>query len=159
MTQLDQFRTVFLANVRYYYFCIHLFFRGVVIPGLTELSVSSVEQTMRRLEAGSSKRVTAATAMNNTSSRSHAIFTVLLTITGKEEGGNTTVSKFHLVDLAGSERQKKTQASGDRFKEGTAINQGLLALGNVIAALGEEGGGRASHIPYRNSKLTRLLQV
>ncbi len=68
------------------------------------------------------------------------------------------MSKFHLVDLAGSERQKKTQASGDRFKEGTAINAGLLALGNVIAALGDEGG-RAAHIPYRNSKLTRLLQV
>ncbi len=133
--------------------------KGVVIPGLTESGVSSVEETMRRLEAGSSKRVTAATAMNNTSSRSHAIFTLFLNIVNKEEGGNATVSKFHLVDLAGSERAKKTLATGDRFKEGAAINQGLLALGNVIAALGEDNPtGKTVHIPYRNSKLTRLLQ-
>ncbi len=133
--------------------------KGVVIPGLTESGVSSVEETMRRLEAGSSKRVTAATAMNNTSSRSHAIFTLFLNIVNKEEGGNATVSKFHLVDLAGSERAKKTLATGDRFKEGAAINQGLLALGNVIAALGEDNPtGKTVHIPYWNSKLTRLLQ-
>ncbi len=136
--------------------------KGVVAPGLTENLVASVQETMRQLETGSAKRVTAATAMNNTSSRSHAIFTVQLNIVSKreEDAGACTVSKFHLVDLAGSERAKKTMATGDRFKEGAAINQGLLALGNVIAALGEDNpsAGKSVHIPYRNSKLTRLLQ-
>jgi kinesin family protein 4/21/27 len=66
-------------------------------------------------------------------------------------------TKFHLVDLAGSERQKKTRAEGDRFKEGVNINKGLLALGNVISALGDDAQ-RQKHVPYRDSKLTRLLQ-
>lgn len=65
-------------------------------------------------------------------------------------------AKFHMVDLAGSERAKKTGATGERFKEGVNINKGLLALGNVISALCEEGS--RGHIPYRDSKLTRLLQ-
>jgi kinesin family protein 4/21/27 len=63
-----------------------------------------------------------------------------------------------MVDLAGSERQKKTNAKGERLKEGININLGLLALGNVISALGEESKGQNIHIPYRESKLTRLLQ-
>ena len=67
-----------------------------------------------------------------------------------------TCSKFHLVDLAGSERVKRTKAEGDRFQEGVKINAGLLALGNVISALGD--GQQGQHIPYRVSKLTRLLQ-
>jgi kinesin family protein 4/21/27 len=70
---------------------------------------------------------------------------------------DTCSSKFHLVDLAGSERAKKTQAEGDRFKEGVNINRGLLCLGNVISALGDDKEKR-SYIPYRDSKLTRLLQ-
>ena len=69
---------------------------------------------------------------------------------------DTCSSKFHLVDLAGSERAKKTQAEGDRFKEGVNINRGLLCLGNVISALGDDK--KHSYIPYRDSKLTRLLQ-
>lgn len=130
--------------------------RGVVIPGLTEEPVESLDHTMDVLTLGSTKRVTAATAMNNTSSRSHAIFTVFLNMI--DQAGQSTLSKFHLVDLAGSERAKKTKATGDRMKEGVAINQGLLALGNVIAALGEDRSGPSCHVPYRNSKLTRLLQ-
>lgn len=66
------------------------------------------------------------------------------------------MAKFHLVDLAGSERSKKTQATGERFKEGVNINKGLLALGNVISQLGE--GSSTSYVSYRDSKLTRLLQ-
>ena len=108
--------------------------------------------------------------MNASSSRSHAIFTVTLKqsymtpspldgLNGEEVSGSKTnlVSKFHFVDLAGSERLKRTNAEGDRKKEGISINQGLLALGNVISALGDETR-KAAHIPYRDSKLTRMLQ-
>jgi kinesin family protein 4/21/27 len=73
----------------------------------------------------------------------------------REDPSNVTVAKFHMVDLAGSERQKKTKAEGNRLNEGISINQGLLSLGNVISALGEDKKG---HVPYRSSKLTRLLQ-
>lgn len=70
---------------------------------------------------------------------------------------SSMIAKFHLVDLAGSERSKKTKTTGERFKEGVNINRGLLALGNVISALGEEGRQK-SYVSYRDSKLTRLLQ-
>lgn len=105
---------------------------------------------------GGENRSVGATAMNDVSSRSHAIFTVNLKITAP--GGDTTKAKFHLVDLAGSERSKKTKATGTRFKEGVKINQGLLALGNVISALGGGSGSANGYISYRDSKLTRLLQ-
>ena len=96
--------------------------RGVVIANLTEVVVGNLRQTMEQLEKGSLKRVTAATAMNNTSSRSHTIFTLYVEGTRKTnvvepvEAGqgklNNIVTKFHLVDLAGSERAKKTMATG-----------------------------------------------
>lgn len=92
--------------------------------------------------------------MNSNSSRSHAIFSVTLS---QQLPQSTIYSKFHFVDLAGSERLKRTNAIGDRAKEGISINSGLLALGNVISALGDEKK-KQSHVPYRNSKLTRLLQ-
>lgn len=92
--------------------------------------------------------------MNSNSSRSHAIFSVAL---NQQLPQSTIYSKFHFVDLAGSERLKRTNAIGDRAKEGISINSGLLALGNVISALGDEKK-KQSHVPYRNSKLTRLLQ-
>ena len=98
--------------------------------------------------------------MNERSSRSHAIFTIYLDqrTTGHDGTISTLRSKFHLVDLAGSERQKKTGASGQRFTESKNINMGLLALGNVISALGDPRK-KASHVPYRESPITRLLQV
>uniref|UniRef100_A0A673FQE9 Kinesin-like protein n=1 Tax=Sinocyclocheilus rhinocerous TaxID=307959 RepID=A0A673FQE9_9TELE len=108
------------------------------------------------LELGNSARTVGSTAMNAASSRSHAIFTISLE--QRRKGDNDVmVSKLHLVDLAGSERQKKTKAEGDRLKEGISINRGLLSLGNVISALGDESK-KGSFVPYRDSKLTRLLQ-
>ncbi|XP_075158507.1 kinesin-like protein 3A isoform X2 [Haematobia irritans] len=129
---------------------------GIIMVGLTEQQVHSAQETTDCLVRGSSGRAVASTAMNEASSRSHAIFTVTLQATKKDESRAVTTSKFHLVDLAGSERSKKTGATGDRFKEGVKINQGLLALGNVISALGDGKG--AGFVRYRDSKLTRLLQ-
>ena len=94
--------------------------------------------------------------MNDSSSRSHAMFTIFLerqSVTDKED---FTSSKFCFVDLAGSERLGRTGAEGSKMKEGININMGLLALGNVIAALTDDTG-RVSYIPYRESKLTRIL--
>lgn len=103
--------------------------------------------------------------MNLQSSRSHAIFTLnikqksLLTSSGDSSSAEhqTLTAKFHFVDLAGSERLKRTGATGSRAKEGICINRGLLALGNVISALGDREK-IGCHVPYRDSKLTRLLQ-
>lgn len=97
--------------------------------------------------------------MNKDSSRSHSIFTVYIEMSEEVEGVPDETcfkaGKLNLVDLAGSERQSKTHATGDRLKEANKINLSLSALGNVISALVD---GKSAHIPYRNSKLTRLLQ-
>ncbi|XP_039282809.1 chromosome-associated kinesin KIF4 [Nilaparvata lugens] len=128
--------------------------RGICIPNLTETRVCSTDDTFVCLQQGSLCRATGATAMNSQSSRSHAIFTVTLNFSKKSNIDEAMTAKFHLVDLAGSERPKKTKATGQTFKEGVNINKGLLALGNVISAL----GGGSNYISYRDSKLTRLLQ-
>lgn len=130
--------------------------KGIKIVGLTEKEVTNATDTLQCLSAGSHERATGATAMNAQSSRSHAIFTIMIYQIKDNDPNSATTSKFHLVDLAGSERSKKTQATGERFKEGVNINKGLLALGNVISQLGE--GGPTSYVGYRDSKLTRLLQ-
>lgn len=144
----------------------------ITLAGVTEIDVGSLEEMAACLEQGSLCRATASTNMNSRSSRSHAIFTItleqkrILDLPAKSCNNCTDdvsddflCAKLHLVDLAGSERAKRTGADGVRFKEGVHINKGLLALGNVISALGDdkkrkEGG----HVPYRDSKLTRLLQ-
>ncbi|KAK6014916.1 kinesin motor domain protein [Ostertagia ostertagi] len=130
---------------------------SVFVQGLSKSQVRNLVETMSQLEKGGSLRSKGQTAMNAQSSRSHAIFTISLekTATGEEDNGFT--AKLHLVDLAGSERLKKTQAEGTRKMEGIRINEGLLALGNVISALSEQTGNNR-HIPYRDSKITRLLQ-
>ncbi|XP_055631842.1 chromosome-associated kinesin KIF4-like [Toxorhynchites rutilus septentrionalis] len=129
--------------------------RGVIIPGLTEAPVNSAEETLRWLKRGASERVVASTSMNEESNRSHTIFT--MTVRKIRDNQIVTVSRLHLVDLAGSERSRKTGAVGDRLKESILINKGLLALGNVIAALGSAKTPKG-YISYRDSKLTRLLQ-
>uniref|UniRef100_A0A3Q2Z7Z8 Kinesin family member 4 n=1 Tax=Hippocampus comes TaxID=109280 RepID=A0A3Q2Z7Z8_HIPCM len=130
---------------------------GIKIVGLTEKQVVSAQEMVSCLELGNSARTVGSTAMNAASSRSHAIFTITLEQRKGKDKADSVVSKLHLVDLAGSERQKKTKAEGDRLKEGISINRGLLALGNVISALGDESKKNA-FVPYRDSKITRLLQ-
>uniref|UniRef100_A0A8R1TZ26 Kinesin motor domain-containing protein n=1 Tax=Onchocerca volvulus TaxID=6282 RepID=A0A8R1TZ26_ONCVO len=131
--------------------------KGVVfVQGLSVHPVSCLEDALKLLQKGCQLRSRGETAMNDKSSRSHAIFT--LCIEGNEAKESTMFkTKLHLVDLAGSERLKKTQAEGERMREGIKINEGLLALGNVIASLTDQNAtGR--HIPYRVTKITRLLQ-
>lgn len=130
---------------------------GIKIVGLTERKVVSAQEMVGCLELGNSCRTVGSTAMNAASSRSHAIFTITLEQRRGRDKTDSVVSKLHLVDLAGSERQKKTKAEGDRLKEGISINRGLLSLGNVISALGDESK-KVTFVPYRDSKLTRLLQ-
>ncbi|XP_024253830.1 kinesin family member 4 [Oncorhynchus tshawytscha] len=131
---------------------------GIKIVGLTERQVMSAHEMVGCLELGNSARTVGSTAMNAASSRSHAIFTITLEQRRGADKSDNVVSKLHLVDLAGSERQKKTKAEGDRLKEGISINRGLLSLGNVISALGDESKKGTGFVPYRDSKLTRLLQ-
>uniref|UniRef100_A0A8C0BR26 Kinesin family member 4A n=1 Tax=Buteo japonicus TaxID=224669 RepID=A0A8C0BR26_9AVES len=130
---------------------------GIKIVGLTERNVTCAQDTVSCLEQGNNSRTVASTAMNSQSSRSHAIFTICIDQKKKNDKNSSFHSKLHLVDLAGSERQKKTKAEGDRLKEGININRGLLCLGNVISALGDENK-KGGFVPYRDSKLTRLLQ-
>ncbi|KAK2116214.1 Chromosome-associated kinesin kif4a [Saguinus oedipus] len=129
---------------------------GIKIVGLTEKTVLVASDTVSCLEQGNNCRTVASTAMNSQSSRSHAIFTISIEQRKKSDKNSSFRSKLHLVDLSGSERQKKTKAEGDRLKEGININRGLLCLGNVISALGDDKKG--GFVPYRDSKLTRLLQ-
>ena len=118
-------------------------------------SVAEIDQVM---QAGKKNRSVGSTLINQNSSRSHSIFTIVIETSepGLDGEIHIRVGKLNLVDLAGSERQSKTGATGDRLKEAIKINQSLSALGNVISALVD---GKSMHIPYRDSKLTRLLQV
>ncbi|TGZ58725.1 hypothetical protein CRM22_009476 [Opisthorchis felineus] len=130
---------------------------GVFVKDLSSFVVHSPNEMDKLMSFGNRNRVTAATNMNEHSSRSHAIYTVTLECSQLMEGGKTLLrqGKLHLVDLAGSERQSKTGATGKRLQEANKINLSLTTLGNVISALVD---GKSTHIPYRNSKLTRLLQ-
>ncbi|XP_060534014.1 osmotic avoidance abnormal protein 3 isoform X4 [Cylas formicarius] len=129
---------------------------GVTVPGLTQHPVHNVNECENFLNVGSKNRMIGATLMNQNSSRSHSIFTISIEqISNLNNNESIRKGKLNLVDLAGSERQTKTGATGDRLKEATKINLSLSALGNVISALVD---GKAKHIPYRDSKLTRLLQ-
>ncbi|KAL1522454.1 hypothetical protein AB1Y20_017442 [Prymnesium parvum] len=130
---------------------------GVYVRDLTSYVVKTTRECDKLRDFGAKNRHVGATAMNQDSSRSHSIYTITVESCETRADGSTSIrmGKLNLVDLAGSERQSKTQASGDRLKEATKINLSLSALGNCISALVD---GKSTHIPYRDSKLTRLLQ-
>ncbi|XP_029973970.1 kinesin-like protein KIF3B [Salarias fasciatus] len=130
---------------------------GVYVKDLSSFVTKSVREIENVMNVGNQNRSVGATNMNEHSSRSHAIFVITVECSelGVDGENHIRVGKLNLVDLAGSERQTKTGAQGERLKEATKINLSLSALGNVISALVD---GRSSHIPYRDSKLTRLLQ-
>ncbi|RHY08387.1 hypothetical protein DYB25_012841 [Aphanomyces astaci] len=130
---------------------------GIYVKDLISRQVTGVAEIDAVMQHGKKNRSVGATLMNQTSSRSHSMFiiTVETATTGVDGKDHICVGKLNLVDLAGSERQAKTGATGDRMKEATKINLSLSALGNVISALVD---GKSQHIPYRDSKLTRLLQ-
>ncbi|XP_077429364.1 kinesin-like protein KIF21B isoform X2 [Vanacampus margaritifer] len=156
---------------------------SIYTTGVTSRLVQSEEELLQCLKLGALSRTTASTQMNAQSSRSHAIFTIHLCqmrvcqqslqlpngdgdtqeLNGVDSSAieqpeyEALMAKFHFVDLAGSERLKRTGATGERAREGISINCGLLALGNVISALGDQTK-KGGHVPYRDSKLTRLLQ-
>ncbi|NXE90558.1 KI18A protein, partial [Menura novaehollandiae] len=132
--------------------------QGVVVQGLTLHQPKSAEEILQMLDYGNKNRTQHPTDVNASSSRSHAVFQIYLRQQDKTASinQNIRVAKMSLIDLAGSERANATNAKGARFVEGTNINRSLLALGNVINALADPKCKK--HIPYRNSKLTRLLK-
>ncbi|KAL1637621.1 hypothetical protein SLS58_009294 [Diplodia intermedia] len=150
----------------------------IILSGLQQMTINSIDDLLHALNFGSSIRQTDATAINSQSSRSHAVFSLnLVQKKSKSATGQLSVqdkrrsmpleamsgsdswvtvdSKLHFVDLAGSERLKNTGAEGARAREGISINAGLASLGKVISQLSQRSG---SHVSYRDSKLTRLLQ-
>ncbi|XP_061374259.1 kinesin-like protein KIN-7N [Gastrolobium bilobum] len=139
--------------------------RGVFVAGLREEIVNNAEQVLNLIKAGEVNRHFGETNMNVRSSRSHTIFRMVIESKGKDSNSSNDysisdvvrVSVLNLVDLAGSERIAKTGADGVRLKEGKYINKSLMVLGNVINKL-SEGSKQRGHIPYRDSKLTRILQ-
>ncbi len=137
---------------------------GVYVKGLHEVVVEDENKVLQLMMQGNSMRTSGETKMNARSSRSHSIFTMKIHQKDAEDETRSVFARLNLVDLAGSERASKTEATGSRLKEGANINKSLMALGNVINALAEKanaGEGRKKKrvfIPYRNSKLTRVLQ-
>ncbi len=133
--------------------------KGPVVSGITEVETKSSTEIMNLLHQGNAKRFQAATAANEVSSRSHAVLQVVVESKDRAPGvvANIKVGKLSLVDLAGSERAANTKNTGARLVEGANINRSLLALGNCINALGEKGN-KGNFVPYRDSKLTRLLK-
>ncbi|CDO98710.1 unnamed protein product [Coffea canephora] len=133
--------------------------KGVYVENLTEYSVRTVDDVLRLLLQGAANRKIAATHMNSESSRSHSVFTCI--IESRWEKDSMTHIRFgrlNLVDLAGSERQKSSGAEGDRLKEAANINKSLSTLGLVIMSLVDLAQGKNRHVPYRDSRLTFLLQ-
>jgi kinesin family protein 18/19 len=136
--------------------------KGVSVANISELTVTSCQDIMQLLKKGNINRTTEATNANETSSRSHAILQVLVEYKEKLTGldAEIKIGKLSLIDLAGSERASANFSRGIRLIEGANINRSLLTLGNCINALCEANEkGTKPYVPYRDSKLTRLLKV
>uniref|UniRef100_A0A8C2U572 Kinesin family member 13A n=1 Tax=Coturnix japonica TaxID=93934 RepID=A0A8C2U572_COTJA len=136
---------------------------GPYVDGLSQLAVTNFEDIESLMSEGNKSRTVAATNMNEESSRSHAVFNIIVTQTLYDlQSGNSgeKVSKVSLVDLAGSERVSKTGAAGERLKEGSNINKSLSTLGLVISSLADQAAGKGKNkfVPYRDSVLTWLLK-
>jgi kinesin family member 15 len=132
----------------------------VYVDGLNETEVSCTADAIKVLQKGYRNRRVAETAMNRESSRSHAVFQLQVKSEDQTNpAGKRKSSLFTLVDLAGSERQSGTSASGDRLKEANSINKSLSVLGQVINALVDRGQGKPRHVPYRDSKLCKCVNL
>ncbi|KAI9081116.1 hypothetical protein K1719_036875 [Acacia pycnantha] len=127
--------------------------KGLAVPDANLVPVKSTSDVMDLMNTGVKNRASSATAMNERSSRSHSVVTIHVQGTDVKSGSSLQ-GNLHLVDLAGSERVDRSEVTGDRLKEAQHINKSLAALGDVIFALSQ----KSPHIPYRNSKLTQLLQ-
>ncbi|KAJ8568359.1 hypothetical protein K7X08_027892 [Anisodus acutangulus] len=133
--------------------------KGIHVEDLKEVEVTSARDVMQQLLQGAANRKVASTNMNRASSRSHSVFTCVIESKWESQGvTHHRFARFNLVDLAGSERQKSSGAEGERLKEATNINKSLSTLGLVIMNLVSISNGKSHHVPYRDSKLTFLLQ-
>ncbi|KAI4326004.1 hypothetical protein MLD38_031362 [Melastoma candidum] len=133
--------------------------RGIVVAGLRSIKVNSTDRILELLNLGNSRRKTESTEANNTSSRSHAVLEILVKRKQKNRYQNQVMQgKLALVDLAGSERASETNNCGKKLRDGANINRSLLALANCINALGKNHKKGLAYVPYRNSKLTRILK-
>ncbi|OVA03262.1 Kinesin [Macleaya cordata] len=133
--------------------------KGVYVENLKELEVTCARDVIQQLVQGATNRKVAATNMNHASSRSHSVFTCIIESKWETQGvTHHRFARLNLVDLAGSERQKSSGAEGERLKEATNINKSLSTLGLVIMNLVNVSNGKSLHVPYRDSKLTFLLQ-
>ncbi|KAF4364960.1 hypothetical protein G4B88_021777 [Cannabis sativa] len=131
--------------------------QGILLNGITEVSIKDPGEALQSLASGVANRAVGETQMNITSSRSHCVYIFTLQQELKKDNRSRT-SKLVLVDLAGSEKVEKSGAEGRVLEEAKSINKSLSALGNVINALTSGSSVKANHIPYRDSKLTRILQ-
>jgi kinesin family protein 18/19 len=134
--------------------------RKISVVGITEHVPESPERVLEMIQEGNLRRTMSPTEANEVSSRSHAVLQINVTQRPRTADTitETTSASLNIIDLAGSERASATRNNGARMKEGANINKSLLALGNCINALCQSGGQRSKHVPYRNSKLTRLLK-
>ncbi|KAJ8567393.1 hypothetical protein K7X08_019601 [Anisodus acutangulus] len=133
--------------------------QGIMVAGLRCIKVNSADRILELLNLGNSRRKTENTEVNETSSRSHAVLEITVTRKQRRKYSNQVIrGKLALVDLAGSERASETNSRGQKLRDGANINRSLLALANCINALGKQQKKGLAYVPYRNSKLTRILK-